>query len=91
MVFALSMRGPGVAPRSCLTSDLKIGTLMAVLPGGWHYRVSSRTGWPNVSVHDLVREQVCRFDLPLSVSAWEHASLLEQSRSLSITFCIVGT
>ena len=32
------------------TSDLKIGTPVATLPGTWHYRVSAGTGQPGVSI-----------------------------------------
>ena len=32
------------------TSDLKIGTLVATLPGAWRYRVSAGTGRPGVSI-----------------------------------------
>ena len=32
------------------TSDLKIGTLVATLPGSWSYRVSAGTGRPGVSI-----------------------------------------
>ena len=32
------------------TSDLKIGTPMATLPGAWCYRVSAGTVWPDVSI-----------------------------------------
>ena len=32
------------------TSDLKIGTPVATLPGIWCYRVSAGTGWPDVSI-----------------------------------------
>ena len=32
------------------TSDLKIGTPVATLPGAWRYRVSAGTGWPTVSI-----------------------------------------
>ena len=35
---------------SCHTSDLKIGTPMATLPGSWRYRVSVGTGRPSVSI-----------------------------------------
>ena len=31
------------------TSDFKIGTPVATLPGAWRYRVSAGTGWPGVS------------------------------------------
>ena len=32
------------------TSDLKIGTPVATLPGAWHYGVSAGTGRPDVSI-----------------------------------------
>ena len=32
------------------TSDLKIDTPVATLPGAWCYRVSSGPGWPGVSI-----------------------------------------
>ena len=32
------------------TSDLKIGTPVAFLPGTWHYRDGTGTGWPIVSI-----------------------------------------
>ena len=32
------------------TSDSKIGTPVATLPGAWHYRVSTGTGRPCVSI-----------------------------------------
>ena len=32
------------------TSDLKIGTPVATLPGAWSYRVSAGTGRPGVSI-----------------------------------------
>ena len=32
------------------TSDLKIGTPLATLPGAWSYRVSTGTGQPGVSI-----------------------------------------
>ena len=32
------------------TSDLKIGTPVATLPGTWRYRVSVGAGWPGVSI-----------------------------------------
>ena len=32
------------------TSDLKLGTPLATLPGVWRYRVSAGTGWPGVSI-----------------------------------------
>ena len=36
--------------RSSHTSDLKIGTPVATLPGAWRYRVSTGTNWPGVSI-----------------------------------------
>ena len=36
--------------RSSHTSDLKIGTPVATLPGAWHHRVSTGTGLPGVSI-----------------------------------------
>ena len=35
---------------SSYTSDLKIGTPVATLPGAWQYRVSTGTGRPGVSI-----------------------------------------
>ena len=32
------------------TSDFKIDTPVATLPGAWHYRVSAGTGRPGVSI-----------------------------------------
>ena len=32
------------------TSDLKIGTPVATLPGAWRYRVNAGTGRPSVSI-----------------------------------------
>ena len=32
------------------TTDFKIGTPVATLPGAWHYRVSAGTGRPGVSI-----------------------------------------
>ena len=36
--------------RSSHTSDLRIDTPVATLPGAWRYRVSAGTGWPGVSI-----------------------------------------
>ena len=35
---------------SSQTSDLKVGTAAATLPGAWCYRVSAGTGRPGVSI-----------------------------------------
>ena len=56
-------------PRSSHTSDLKIGTPVATLPGAWRYRVSAGTGRPGVSILWLgeVESWIC--NLYLSVAA----------------------
>ena len=40
----------GIFSGSSHTSDSKIGTPVATLPGAWHYRVSTGTGRPGVSI-----------------------------------------
>ena len=40
----------GIFSGSSHTSDLKMGTPVATLPGAWHYRVSTGTGRPGVSI-----------------------------------------
>ena len=40
----------GIFPGSSHTSDLKMGTPVATLPGAWHYRVSAGTGRSGVSI-----------------------------------------
>ena len=40
----------GIFSGSSHTSDLKIGTPVATLPGAWLYRVSTGTGRPGVSI-----------------------------------------
>ena len=40
----------GIFPGSSHTSDSKIGTPVATLPGAWRYRVSAGTGRPGVSI-----------------------------------------
>ena len=48
---------------SSQTSDLKIGTPVATLPGAWRYGVSIGTGWPGVSILELgeVASLTCNF------------------------------
>ena len=41
---------PGIFSGSSHTSDFKIGTPVATLPGAWRYRVSTGTGPPGVSI-----------------------------------------
>ena len=40
----------GIFSGSSHTSDLKIGTPVAALPGAWRYKVSTGTGRPGVSI-----------------------------------------
>ena len=56
-VSASRVEDPGFESRlrldfsgSSHTSDLKIGTPTATLPGAWRYRVSAGTGWPGVRI-----------------------------------------
>ena len=52
------------------TSDLKIGTPVATLPGAWHYRVSTGTGRLGVSTLWLgkVESLICNFYLSAAES-----------------------
>ena len=56
-------------PGSSHTSDLKIGTQVATLPGAWRYRVSDGTGWPDVSILRLGEMESWICNLYLSVAA----------------------
>ena len=67
--------GPGFESRlrrdfsgSSHTSDLKIGTPVATLPGVWRYRVSTGTGRPGVSILWLgeVESLICSFYLSVA-------------------------
>ena len=40
----------GIFSGSSHTSDFKMGTPVATLPGAWRYRVSAGTGRPGVSI-----------------------------------------
>ena len=40
----------GIFPGSSHTSDFRIGTSLATLPGAWRHRVSAGTGWTGVSI-----------------------------------------
>ena len=61
------------------TSDLKIGTPVATLPGAWHYRVSAGTGRPSVSILWLgeVESLICNFCLSVAARkiVWADPSL----------------
>ena len=50
------------------TSDFKIGTPVATLPGAWHYRVSAGTGRPGVSILCLgeIESWICSFYLSVA-------------------------
>ena len=58
----------GIFSGSSHTSDLKIGTPVATLPGAWHYRVSTGTGRPGVSILRLgeVERLMCNFCLSVA-------------------------
>ena len=61
------------------TSDLKIGTPVATLPGTWRYRVRAGTGWPGVSILWLgeMESLVCNFYLSVAACkiVWADPSL----------------
>ena len=65
-------------PCGCHTSDLKISTLMAMLSGARIYRISTRTGWPFVSMLLLGRSAV-------STSVWQHVNLFTQGAMHGVT------
>ena len=69
----------GMFPGSSHTSDLKIGTPVAILPGAWCYRVSAGTGWPGVSILWLgeVESWMCNFCLSVAARkiVWADPSL----------------
>ena len=64
---------------SSQTSDLKIGTPVATLPGAWRYRVSAGTGWLCVSIMWLGEVESFIYNFYLSVVAckivWADPSL----------------
>ena len=66
-------------PGSSHTSDLKIGTPVANLPGAWRYSVSAGTGWPGVSIPWLCEMESLIRNFYLSVAArkivWADPSL----------------
>ena len=55
--------------RSSHTSDSKIGTPVATLPGAWRYRVSAGTGWAGVSMLWLGEMESWICNVYLSVAA----------------------
>ena len=58
----------GIFPGSSHTSDLKIGTPVATLPGAWRYGVSAGTGWLGVSILCLgeMESWICNFYLSVA-------------------------
>ena len=58
----------GIFLGSSHTSDLKIGTPVATLPGAWRYRVSAGTGQPGVSILWLgeMESLICNFYLTVA-------------------------
>ena len=69
----------GISSGSSHTSDLKIGTPVATLPGAWRYRVSTGTGRPCVSILWLgeVEGLICNFYLSVAARklVWADPSL----------------
>ena len=59
----------GIFLRSSHTSDWKIGTPVATLPGAWYFRVSAGTGWPGVNILWLGEMEILVCNLYLSVAA----------------------
>ena len=55
------------------TSDLKIGTLLASLPGVWRFMVRAGCGWPGVSILWLgeVESLICNFYLSVAACSWD--------------------
>ena len=85
-VSALGAEDPGFESHlrwdfsgSSHTSDLKIGTPVATLPGAWRYRVSTGTGQPSVSMLWLGEVESVIFSFYLSLAAhktlWADPSL----------------
>ena len=69
----------GIFSGSSHTSDLKIGTPVATLPGAWRSRVSTGTGRPGVSILWLgeVERWICNFYLSVAARkiVWADPSL----------------
>ena len=59
----------GIFSGSNHTSDFKIGTPVATLPGAWRERVSAGTGWPGVSILWLGEMESLIYNFCLSVAA----------------------
>ena len=67
-ILALNPVCTGIFSGSSHTSDSKIGTPVATLPGTWRYRVSAGIGRPSVSILWLgeVESSICNFYLSVA-------------------------
>ena len=78
----------GIFSGSSHTSDLKIGTPVATLPGAWRYRVSTGTGRPGVSILWLgeVERLICNFYISVAARkiVWADPSLRYTSLLLGV-------
>ena len=76
----------GIFLGSSHTSDIKIATQVAILPGAWRYRVSAGTGWLGVSILWLGEMESLACNFYLSVAAckivWVDPSLRHTSMLL---------
>ena len=79
LVSVSNPAGGGIFSGSSHTSDLKIGTPVATLPGAWRYGVSTGTGRPSVSILWLgeVDRLICNFYLSVAACkiVWADPSL----------------
>ena len=66
------------------TSDLKIGTPVATLPGAWYDRVRALTGRPSVSILLLGEVEI---GSATSILVWQHIELSVQIRPWDILAC----
>ena len=74
----------GIFSGSSHTSDLKIDTLVAALPGAWWYRVSAVTGWPGGSILWLGEMEIWS---ATSISVWQDVKLSDQIRPWDTLAC----
>ena len=74
----------GIFPRSSHTSDLKIGTPVAALPGAWRYRSVLGLVSPVSVYYNWVRWKV---GSATSISVWQHVKLFEQIRPRDALAC----
>ena len=93
MVKASASKAEDPGFKSCLrrnysgskhTSDLETGTPVTTQPGAWHYRVSTGTGRPSVSILWLSEVKVWS---ATSVSVWQHIKLSVHIRPWDTLAC----